>query len=156
MPHEVANKLSMNLLGLAVLVLVLATGSIFFSWLSIVAVIFAILGREFINYRFRTRDLTKASYFNHTNLGLRVLGIIPGSPADRLNILIGETVAKVNGSKIHSVDDLYEALQQTGSFFKIELIDSNGEIRFVQSAMYEGDHHELGLIFAGEPYRKSK
>lgn len=156
LPHVVANKLSMNLLGLAVLVLVVAVGSIFFSWLTIVAVIIAILGREFINYRYRTKDLAKSSYFNHTNNGLRVLGIIPGSPADRLNILIGETVSKVNGVKIHKEDDLYEALQQTGSFFKIELIDSNGEIRFVQSAMYEGDHHELGLIFAGEPYRKTK
>lgn len=156
LPHEVANKLSMNLLGLAVLVLVVGAASIYFTWLTIAAVILAILGREFINYRFRTKDLMKSSYFNHTNIGLRVLGIIPGSPADRLNILIGETVSKVNGSKINNEDELYEALQQTGSFFKIELIDWNGEIRFVQSAMYEGDHHELGLIFAGEPYRKKK
>jgi S1-C subfamily serine protease len=117
-------------------------------------VLLAILGREIINYRSRMKDHTKRPYFNHTNDGLKVLGIIPGSPADRLNILIGETVSKVNGNRIYKEDDIYEALQQTGSFFKIELLDTNGEIRFVQSALYEGDHHELGLVFAGEPHRK--
>jgi hypothetical protein len=156
LPHEAAHQLAMNLLGLAVIVFVIAVGSIFYSWLAVVTVVVAILGREFIHYRFRTKDQAKSPYFNHTNNGLTVLGVIPGSPADRLNILIGEVVSKVNGVKIHSEDDLYEALQQTGSFFKVELIDNRGEIRFVQSALYEGDHHELGLLFAGEPYRKTK
>jgi hypothetical protein len=153
LPHVVAQKLSMAILGLAALVFGIAVGSIFISTLSIVAVIIAIVGREWINYRMRVSDQRKSPFFNHTNEGLKVLGIIPGSPADRLNIVIGETISKVNSIKIHSEEDLYEALQQTGSFFKIELFDLNGEIRFVQSAIYEGDHHELGLIFAGEPYR---
>lgn len=156
LPHEAANRFAIKLLGLAVIVLAVAVGSIFLSWLSIVTVAIAIAGREILNYQHRTKDQAKASYFNHTNDGLKVLGVIPGSPADRLNILIGETVTKVNGTRIQCEDHLYEALQQTGSFFKVELIDNKGEIRFVQSAMYEGDHHELGLIFAGEPYRKNK
>ncbi|WP_042142686.1 PDZ domain-containing protein [Paucisalibacillus sp. EB02] len=156
MPYKVANRLAMKLLGLAVIVLAIAIGSIFISWLTIVAVVVAIFGREFINYRFRTEDHARRPFFNHTHDGLKVLSVIPGSPADRLNILIGEIITKVNGHKIHSEEELYVALQQTGSFFKVELFDNNGEIRFVQSAMYEGDHHELGLIFTSEPYRKIK
>ncbi|WP_096269446.1 PDZ domain-containing protein [Paucisalibacillus globulus] len=156
MPYEVANRLAMKLLGLAVIILAIAIGSISISWLTIIAVVVAILGREFIHYRFRIEDHTRSPFFNHTNDGLKVLSVIPGSPADRLNILIGETITKVNGHKIQSEDELYEALQETGSFFKVELLNNNGEIRFIQSAMYEGDHHELGLIFAGEPYRKIK
>ncbi|GIO26416.1 PDZ domain-containing protein [Ornithinibacillus bavariensis] len=154
LPHKVAQKLSMSMLGLAMVVFGIAVGSIFIPALSSVSIMVAIVGREWINYRERVKDLQKSPFFNHTNDGLRVLGIIPGSPADRLNILIGETISKVNGIKIQSEEELYEALQQTGSFFKMELFDLDGEIRFVQSAMYEGDHHELGLIFAGEPYRK--
>lgn len=153
LPHKTANRIAILLLGLAVLVLAIAIGSIFLPWLTIVAVVVAIVGREILNYRHRSKDNARSSYFNHTNDGLKVLGVIPGSPADRLQILIGETVMKVNGNRIQSEDDLYEALQQTGSFFKVELLDHNGEVRFIQSAMYEGDHHELGLLFAGEPYR---
>lgn len=153
LPYKTANQIALQLLALAVVVLAIAIGSIFLPWLTIVAVVVAIIGREILNYRHRSKDNAKSSYFNHTNDGLKVLGIIPGSPADRLQILIGETVMKVNGNRIQSEDDLYEALQQTGSFFKVELLDHNGEVRFIQSAMYEGDHHELGLLFAGEPYR---
>ncbi|WP_026908995.1 PDZ domain-containing protein [Paucisalibacillus globulus] len=156
MPYEVANRKAINLLGLAVIVLAIAIGSIFMPWLVIITVVIAIFGREFINYRFRIADHARSPFFNHTNEGLKVLSVIPGSPADRLNILIGETITKVNGQKIHSEDELYEALQQTGSFFKVDLLDNNGEIRFIQSALYEGDHHELGLIFTREPYRKIK
>ncbi|MEN2768530.1 PDZ domain-containing protein [Ornithinibacillus xuwenensis] len=155
LPHVTAQHLAKAIFWLAIVVLGFAIGSIFVPWLSIIAVLLAILGREIINYRSRMKDHTKRPYFNHTNDGLKVLGIIPGSPADRLNILIGETVSKVNGNRIYKEDDIYEALQQTGSFFKIELLDTNGEIRFVQSALYEGDHHELGLVFAGEPHRKN-
>ncbi len=48
----------------------------------------------------------------------------------------------------------YQALQKSGAFFKLDIIDDAGEVRFVQSAFYEGDHHELGLIFTEKPYRK--
>ncbi|WP_047980820.1 PDZ domain-containing protein [Ornithinibacillus contaminans] len=156
LPQLVAKRLAKSISLLGVLVLVIAIGSVYIPWLSIVAIIIAIFGREMLNYRILMYDHGKRPYFNHTNDGLKVLSIIPGSPADRLAILIGETISKVNGQKVHSVEELYEALQQTGSFFKIELIDKNGEIRFVQSAMYEGDHHELGLIFVGDPYRAMK
>ncbi len=33
-------------------------------------------------------------------------------------------------------------------FFKLEILGENGEVRFVQSALYEEDHHELGIITA--------
>src|SRR5690606_2579681 len=46
MPYEVANRLAMKLLGLAVIILAIAIGSIFISWLTIIAVVVAILGRE--------------------------------------------------------------------------------------------------------------
>ena len=41
----------------------------------------------------------------------------------------------------------YEALQQNRAHCKLEVLDVNGQIRFVQRALYEGDHHELGILF---------
>ena len=41
--------------------------------------------------------------------GLRILGIIPGTPAERLDILIGETIIKVNGIKINTEQEFYSA-----------------------------------------------
>ncbi|SHF88869.1 PDZ domain-containing protein [Ornithinibacillus halophilus] len=152
---EAAVRLSKSLFWLAILVLLIAISSIMIEWLSLVAIVIAILGREYINYRHRLEDNSKTPIFYQSNQGLKVLSIIPGSPADRLDIQVGETITKVNGTRISNEQEFYEALQDTGAFFKIELLDINGEIRFVQSAIYEGDHHELGILFPSTPHREN-
>lgn len=154
LPQDAARRISKSVSMLGFVVLLLAIGSIYIPWLSLVAVLIAIVGREFINYKHRIDDQGSLPYFNPVAAGLKVLAVIPGTPGDRLGILVGETILKVNGRVINSVQELYIALQESGAYFKIDVLDDENEVRFVQGALYEGDHHELGLIFAGEPYRK--
>lgn len=156
LPQEAAKKLAKSFYVLGLVVIVLAVGSIYLSWLSMVAVLVAILGREYINYKHRTADKSKNAYFSQVESGLKVLAVTPGTPGDRLGILVGETIMKVNGQKINSVKEFYVALQESGAYFKIDIIDDANEVRFVQSALYEGDHHKLGLVFTGNPYRMKK
>lgn len=156
LPSQVIKKMSNAIAWLGVLVLCIAVGSIFLPWLSLIAVLVAVIGREFISYKQRTKDKEKRAYFLQAKEGLKILGIIPGTPADRLDILVGETLVKVNGKKISKASGLYEALQDSGAFIKLEILDDAGEKRFVQGAFYQGEHHELGLIFAGPPYRRKK
>ena len=67
-----------------------------------------------------------------------------------MSLQVGEVVTKVNGVKIHDEKGFYEALQKNGAHCKLEVLDVNGQVRFVQRALYEGDHHELGLLFVQE------
>jgi S1-C subfamily serine protease len=90
------------------------------------------------------------------NNGLKVLGVIPGTPADRLGIEVGENIMKVNGQLVNSIDSFYQSLQASGAYFKLDIEDLNGEIRFVQGALYQGDHHELGILFSDTPYRRKQ
>src|SRR5699024_4374236 len=115
-----------------------------------------ILGREYINLRHRLKDSNKRGYFNKTPNGLRVLAIIPGTPADRLGIVAGETVKKVNGKAETEDDEFYEALQDSGTVFKVDIIDEARETRFVYSAFYEHDHYEVRIIFDRERYDVTK
>lgn len=154
LPQDAARRISKSVHILGLVILLLALGSIYISWLSLVAVLIAIIGREFINYKHRVEDKNAIPYFNPVAAGLKVLAVIPGTPGDRLGIQVGETILKVNNQEINSVQGLYTALQESGAYFKIDVLNDEGEVRFVQSALYEGDHHELGLTFAGEPYRK--
>lgn len=153
LPQNAARRISKSVSILGLIVLLLAIGSIYISWLSLIAVLIAIVGREFINYKHRINDKGSLPYFNPVAAGLKVLAVIPGTPGDRLGILVGETILKVNGQEINSVEEFYIALQESGAYFKIDVLNDEEEVRFVQSALYEGDHHELGLIFAGKPYR---
>ncbi len=45
---------------------------------------------------------------------------------------------------------VYEALQRNRAFCKLEVVNEHGEVRFVQGALYEDEHHELGLLFVKE------
>jgi len=156
LPSLAVKKLAKPMIYLGILVLAFAIGSIYIPVLTLAAVIIAILGREFINYRFRIRENEKTPFFRQINDGCKILAIIPGTPADRLDILPGETLIKVNGTKISGVNDFYHALQKSGAFFKLEILDDASEKKFVQGALYEGDHHELGLIFTDRPNNQKK
>lgn len=155
-PEKAALQIARSIHILSLFVLLLAAGSIYVGWLSLVAVILAILGREYINYKHRQSDKEKPYYFNKNERGLKVLAIIPGTPADRLGILAGETIVKVNRKKINTMDEFYYGLQDSGAYFRLEIIGDNGEIRYVQSALYEEDHHELGIITTNNRYRENQ
>lgn len=156
LPQKAAHRLSKRLLVLGLIVLFIAAGSVYLPWLSLFAVIVAILGRELINYKFRVEDKQKVPYFTQMEKGLKVLSVIPGSPADELDVLVGEVVIKVNGYPINNVDQFYESLQKNAAYFKLDILNDAGEVRFVQGALYEEDHHELGLIFITNRYRSMK
>lgn len=153
LPQHASAVIGKSVTLLGIIVLMFAIGSIYLSWLSIIAVMIGIIGKEFINYKHRTADKNKYPFFNQMDEGLKVLATIPGTPADRLGILVGETIYRVNGQHISTSDEFYEALQASGAYFKLEVLDDRKEVRFVQSAFFDGDHHELGLVFTEQPYR---
>jgi len=154
LPRVVSKRIGRGVLLLAIFVILLAGFSYYVSWLSLAAVLAAIVGHEIINYRERMKDKNNHPYFYQEDNGLKVLSVIPNTPADRLGIQVGEKIIKVNDTLILNSNEFYEALQNSGSFFKIEILDVNGEVRFIQSAFYEGEHYKLGLIFTNKPYRE--
>lgn len=132
---------------LSIIVLVIVLVSFYYPYVSILAFLVAIIGREWITYQHKKKDAYKRAIFTPLDEGVKVLAVLPGSPADRLDIKIGETITKVNGQRVRTSNAFYEALQNSGAFFKLDIIDHQGEIRFINSALYEEDHHELGVIF---------
>ncbi|WP_240508051.1 PDZ domain-containing protein [Virgibacillus indicus] len=156
LPRQSALRIAKRTAILGTLVILMAIGGSFLPWLSFAAVLIAIIGKEYINYNHRAGDRKRTNYYHQTEKGLKVLAVIPGTPADRLGIRVGETIYRVNGKKVGSTEEFYQALQESGASFKLDLLDHSDEIRFVQGALYEGEHHELGIIFTSEPYRLDK
>ncbi|WP_315906265.1 PDZ domain-containing protein [Priestia koreensis] len=116
---------------------------------------FAILVREFITIRQRLRDESSSFFFSKRERGLVVLSTIPKSPAEKMGLGVGEVIMKVNGIAISNVQEFYEALQTNRAYCKLEVADVHGEVRFAQRALYDGEHHELGILFV-QDYKKRK
>ncbi|WP_340639875.1 S1C family serine protease [Bacillus atrophaeus] len=132
---------------LGLVITALGAASIWWMPFAGAAVLTAVFGRIFLSLKQRVNDNAAPFYFSKRDQGLMVLGIIPNTPAEDLELKIGEIITKVNGTPVKHVSDFYEALQNNRAFVKLEVIGLNGEIRFDQRATYEGEHHELGILF---------
>ncbi|MFK4997230.1 hypothetical protein ACI2OX_05370 [Bacillus sp. N9] len=148
LPEVAVQQMAKAVTTLGVFILLLAVGGFWLpTILPIVAIGLAILGRAWISYRHRVREGNTPYYFTPRNSGVMILGIIPDSPADKMELKTGEIIKACNGKPVRNKQELYEALLMNRAYCKLDVLDVNNEIRFVQRALYEGDHHELGLLF---------
>ncbi|HZG70140.1 MAG TPA: PDZ domain-containing protein [Chondromyces sp.] len=120
---------------------------------SVASAALAVLGRIWISFRHRTYENNRPLFFTPQSQGVMILGVIPYTPGHKMGLKMGELVRKVNGIEVRNEAQFYEALQRSGAYCKLEVIDVNGQIRFTQGSVFEGEHHELGLIFV-EEHRK--
>lgn len=147
LPKEAISVTGKRVFGLGLIMLLFALVSIWLPTLAIFTAVLAMIGREFITFKHRTTKDEYLSYFSKRTHGMVILGVIPKSPAEKMAVQVGEIITKVNGQVVRSEKDFYEALQANRAFCKLEVLDFNGEVRFVQRALYDGEHHELGLLF---------
>ncbi|MGD6842931.1 PDZ domain-containing protein [Bacillus infantis] len=156
LPDSAVKRTGRRLLVFSVVLLLLSAAGYWYPLASIVITALAVLGREFITYRQKVYDRNQPFFFSRRNEGLVVLGVKPGTPAESMGLKTGELVSKVNGLKVQDENELYNALQRNGAHCKLEVFDVNGQIRFVQKALYEGDHHELGILFVQDEWKKDE
>ncbi|MDR4277345.1 PDZ domain-containing protein, partial [Bacillus paranthracis] len=81
---------------------------------------------------------TRTAYVAERNDGLVELGTIPKTIGAELNLLPGEMISKVNGVIARRAEEFYDANQTKtrGVFCKLEGLDTNGDLRLAQMALY--------------------
>ncbi|KFN02681.1 PDZ domain-containing protein [Bacillus clarus] len=153
-PKEALLFTGRRVFGLAALVLILGIASYWWHVLAIITMGVAMLGRFTISMQERIADETRPAYFAARNDGLVVLDTIPNTIGAEMNLKPGEVITKVNGVIPRSTEEFYDALQMktTGAFCKLEVLDTNGELRLAQTALYAGGHHELGVVFVQQDH----
>ncbi|WP_187393482.1 PDZ domain-containing protein [Bacillus sp. E214] len=143
---NVAGRLGNHVAILGIIVLALAVAGKWYPIVSLAAAIVAILGREVIQFVYKNNENQSNAFFTSGKKGLMILGVLPESPAERMGLKAGERLTRVNGQQVYNSEQLYEALQINRAHCKLEVYDTNEQIRLVQNALYEGDHHELGIL----------
>ncbi len=152
--YDAKDKIAKKTLFLGVFITILAVASIYIPVLSFIAIIVGLIGKEYISINYKMNSKKKNNYYGPLNKGLRILAILPGSPADRLNLYVGETIVKINNEEINNKEDFYRALQHKSASFRLNVLNKDGEVRFVSGSRYEQEDHNLGLIFPGIPHNK--
>lgn len=148
LPHQKASITFKRLLLYGVVLLALSLLSAWWSPLMIVAALASFLMHEGLVWFSRLEEQQRNAMFVHPSKGLRVLSIVPNSPAEELGIVPGETLLKVNGIILHSKEQLHSTLRMNPAFCKLEVQNLAGESKYLQRPIYAGDHHQLGVILA--------
>lgn len=119
-------------------------------WLpaALLASIVAVVGHEALIRFGRWQERGRLPLFQHDAQGLRVLAVLPGSPAEGMGIVPGDRLRRVNGMEVRSRLDLHAALSRNRAHCRLEIVDRNGEVRLAQRAVYATDHHQLGILLA--------
>lgn len=91
-------------------------------------------------------EARKQPLYVHDERGLKVLAVLPGSAAEAMAIAPGEVLRKVNGMQVRTRSELHAALRENPAFCKLEVLDLQGEVRFLSRTLYAGQHHQLGLV----------
>ncbi|QUL58465.1 PDZ domain-containing protein [Paenibacillus tritici] len=119
--------------------------------LTVVAALAALLLHEGLSWYSALEERSLSPIFVHPPAGRKVLAVLQGSPAQELGILPGEIVLKVNGVLLTSAAQLHQALRMNPAFCKLEVLNREGESKYLQRAIYAGDHHQLGIILVPDP-----
>ncbi|WP_342600407.1 PDZ domain-containing protein [Psychrobacillus sp. FSL H8-0483] len=114
--------------------------------ISAVVILLAVLARLVISYMEYKKETSGTFAVSPQPNGVMIAGVLIDSPAEKMGLQIGERIVKVNGQKVTDEQELYEAVQINAAHCKLEVLDSNGELRLRQHILFRHDHYRLGLI----------
>ncbi|MGE6231071.1 PDZ domain-containing protein [Paenibacillus chitinolyticus] len=146
LPKEKVGRSSGMLLAYAAVLFLSALLAQVWSPFTVVAAVLGIALHEAVIWYGRWEEAQRSPCFINQPRGLKILAVVPGSPAAELGLRPGELVHKVNGVRVHSKTELHQAIQVSSAYCKLEIVDMEGEIRFHKRAVFAGEHHQLGIV----------
>lgn len=91
-------------------------------------------------------ELQEPPRFVHGDRGLTILAVLPNGPAAEMGLEAGEVIVKVNGIAIATRIELHQALSANPAYSKLEVLNLEGQSKFVGRAIFADDHYQLGVV----------
>ncbi|AMA71767.1 MULTISPECIES: PDZ domain-containing protein [Aneurinibacillus] len=147
-PQEKAKQAGRRIMLFGILLFVLAWAGVYWLPVAVFGGLLSLLGHEAFRIYGKWQRRLYTPLYVQLKKGVRVLAVVPGSPADEMEIITGDVILRINGREINNKAAIYLALQRQSAFCKMEVMNREGHIKYVQRSVYQGDHHQLGLILA--------
>ncbi|MGB6179439.1 PDZ domain-containing protein [Carnobacterium sp.] len=146
LPKEAVRLLVKDFSVLAVVTGLLAIGSIWNIYVGLAGLILLPLGGLLVLYRHRRRENNWAFLFGAANEGLKVIAIRPDTPAEKMNVIVGDTLISCNNQELETEEDFYQALSKNSVYCHLKIKGSDGELRLAETALYADSPHEIGIV----------
>ncbi|WP_245827524.1 PDZ domain-containing protein [Paenisporosarcina indica] len=132
--------------GVGIATIILAVSAIWLPIFAVVSLAVGALARLGVWIYFALQEKQGRYLVVPQDSGVMIAGVLPESPADKMGLIIGECIRKVNGQTVSNERELYEAIQINAAHCRLEVLDHQGEVRLRQHVIYHHDHHRLGLL----------
>ena len=137
-----------------------------FSWVAVVSVLVAIIARFAalspqwllalmgvvvvltwgILAQHRYHDRHQQFRYADTEQGVRVIGLRPHTPADKLNLDLGDIILECNRQPVNTEAQFYAALLKSPTYVHLKVRNRQQELIITETAIYNGAPHELGIV----------
>ncbi|MGE7090215.1 PDZ domain-containing protein [Lysinibacillus sp. NPDC048646] len=141
-------RIGRSVLLLGQLILIGGLASFFEPLVGFITLAVGVIIRLIIAIYNAMQDKTEIYAVAPSSKGAVIAAVLPDSPAEKMGLLAGECIRKVNGRSIYTENELYEALQLNAAHCRLEVLDRNNEIRLTQHVIYSNDHYRIGLLLA--------
>jgi hypothetical protein len=146
LPLYIYPKMGRNIVFVGELVLFVGIASYFMPVLGAAALALGAISRTIITiYYRRSEDRDSYAVMRNGN-GVMIAAVLPDSPADKMGLIAGEVIRRINGQNVYTEEELYEALQINAAHCRLEVLDHNGELRLTQHVVHSDDNHKIGLL----------
>lgn len=146
-PKEATEKIAKELSLVALAGLLCIAGSFWNSLFSLGGLAVLFFGGVIVLWRHYLREKSGRRLYAPADKGLKIIGIRPHTPAEKMKLQAGETVTYCNEIPIETEDDFYAALAKNSVYCHLKVNDISGEPRLTETALYADDPHGLGIVF---------
>lgn len=144
--QEATAKIRTEFRNVALLGIVLFAISYFVPEISVFAAVLVLLLSMIVLIRHRRRENQWAFRYGPTNEGLRVIAIRSDSPAQRMDLSVGDIILEVNDHDMNHKEDYNRVLAYNRSYIKMRIRRTDDEIVITQTPLYDDDFNNLGLL----------
>lgn len=128
------------------LIIALGVVSYFANFLGVWLAAGLLLGSGIIWLAAKQKLAHYSNWFVEVDDGVRILAVRPNTPASKMKLQPGDVILDCNDVAVHSETELYAALQKNSAYVKMRVKTYAGQLRLVQSAIFAGAPHEIGLM----------
>lgn len=123
--------------------------------LKILVLIFAPFGHECVLLIQRYLEFKNKALYVSSDEGMMVLEVEPDSPASKMGIKSGDMIIDVNNRRIHSEEDIREAISEASNFVYFKAKNIAGQIKEIKYSKFMSNMR-LGLILVPKSINNRK
>jgi len=96
--------------------------------------------------RHRRRENMWSFQYGPANEGVRIIAVQEDSPAERLDLGVGDLILEINNYDMTNKESYDKALAQHRSYIKMRVKRKDDEIVITETPLYDDDFNNLGLL----------